>query len=267
MSALPTCPARYRDCLVGALLCFSAVEKALARSSMPEQRFDIPLAGILVELFFGVWLFVGLYGSLTRTLSVALFICFLGVAAYRHWQGAGSCGCFGDIRVPPMFAAILDCAVLVALLAVRCSDRVEASRSRWMSFGLLAVLGSGALLSLPVLFRSDEEFEEIRLPELVDSRFPYLDDVDIGPLLAKGSWLVLLVQPGCEVCEQEISRCEEDARRMRITLAVVQLPSSVLVSPPSRDGRAVGSLSRRKRWIVRTPLSFRLDDGVVSLRR
>jgi hypothetical protein len=94
--------------------------------------------------------------------------------------------------------------------------------------------------------------------------FPYFDDVDIGPALAKGTWVVLLVQPGCEACERELARSERETRRLRLPLAVLQLPSGVRGGIHSSTGRIVGSLKARKRWVARTPLTFRLDDGVVS---
>ncbi len=166
--------------------------------------------------------------------------------------------------MPHASTAAMDCLVLLTLLTVRCSDRHSPSPERWWTFGFVTLASNLLLLLIPFAFQPDKEFEEIQLVGLANSRFPYLDDVDIGPSLATGSWVVLLVHPGCEACKQEVSRREEEARRLNLRLAIIQMPSRDRVDLPPHNGRVIGLLRDRKRWVAHTPLTFRLDDGIVS---
>lgn len=50
------------------------------------------------ELFFGLWLLVGVLPKATWRFSLACFTCFAGVSLFKALSGEASCGCFARSR-------------------------------------------------------------------------------------------------------------------------------------------------------------------------
>ncbi|MDR0703652.1 MAG: hypothetical protein LBF88_01550 [Planctomycetaceae bacterium] len=67
---------------------------------------------VAFELFCGVWLVFGLLPRLTWWVVVGLFLVFWIVSFYKTISGAATCGCWGNVEIPPVYTALLDTLVI-----------------------------------------------------------------------------------------------------------------------------------------------------------
>lgn len=148
LSHPPTEPIKYNGAdrawtvcryILGTLLIAAAVLKANELASSPllgpgllNQRWFLVLV-VEIETVLGAWLLLGTGATWTWAATLLLWLVFLGVAGYEAFTGAGSCGCFGRIRVNPRYTACFDLAVVLAL---------PFSRPRWggTSLSIAAIL-------------------------------------------------------------------------------------------------------------------------------
>jgi hypothetical protein len=67
------------------------------------------------EVVLGIWLLSGKWEVFAKRLALSCFILFAVVAGERSVSGAVSCGCFGQVRVNPVFVLLFDLTAVVAL--------------------------------------------------------------------------------------------------------------------------------------------------------
>jgi hypothetical protein len=108
--------------------------------------------------------------------------------------------------------------------------------------------------------------------EWLGQHFPLVPYINLGDLLLKGQWEVLLYHSNCPDCETALAGM---ARRSTIGATEEPRRAAVAVPPYGTTGNAVddrgriarGKLSEELDWFVETPLLVSLADGkVVSVR-
>jgi hypothetical protein len=280
---------------LGTVLLTAAVLKGYELATLPllgrgllNQRWLLA-AVVEVELVFGGWLLVGLAGRWTWAATGVLWLAFLGIAGYEAVTGAGSCGCFGRVRVDPLYTTVFDLAVILALPFCRPLTRPAAGVDRRSLHGaavaLLAVAGaafgtwdlsrySPARLAADGLTFADGTVV-LEPDKWVGRRFALAEYIDIGPDLARGDWIVLLYRYDCDHCQRTVPRYAGLAARSAGLppplggLAVVALveippyaPASQKLVRPDMPVRA-GQLTAEHNWFASTPVAVRLHEGQV----
>jgi len=123
-------------CMIGVTLLIAGMAKldlhsrpalAATESLLPAQ-YLIPVAS--VELALAAWLFSGLQPTVSRFLSLMLFVGFAAAAIYAIFLKKASCGCLGSLQVSPWIMFIYDILAVVALAASLLVDRVGSPRQQ-----------------------------------------------------------------------------------------------------------------------------------------
>ncbi|MDR0608558.1 MAG: hypothetical protein LBG58_00420, partial [Planctomycetaceae bacterium] len=94
-----------------------ATTPTLGESLLHARWFNIFV--VEFELFFGIWLFFGLLPKLTHWMSVGLFSIFLVFSFHKTISGATTCGCWGNVEIPPIYTVLLDVFVIGLLIVFR----------------------------------------------------------------------------------------------------------------------------------------------------
>ena len=240
------------------------------------------------ELFFGLWLLVGIYPKVTWLAALLCFAGFAGISLVKALSGAASCGCFGQLAVNPWYTVVLDLGLIAMLFRWR-PARAESGFSRgprrltarlsaisvvWLVVGIPGAVAMGAVEPS----RLTEEGEILGNGELVviepetwvGRRLPVARHVDIGGRLLRGTWLVLFYDHRCSACRDAVSKYEELAEDFSKdpdcpAIALVECPPYADEASLCEDACAVrGRLSNTKRWRVREPVAILVDRGKVQ---
>jgi hypothetical protein len=115
---------------------------------------------------------------------------------------------------------------------------------------------------------TDEEVVLLEPATWIGHRFPLLHEIDIGPQLAKGSWVIVLFQHSCSHCQAVLPRYADIAESQAdgegvFRVALVEVPPH---DPSERSLSAHctrGRLNDKKQWFVVTPTEILLKDGDV----
>jgi hypothetical protein len=235
-------------------------------SGLIQQRILL-ICLIEAELLLAIWLLVGGASRLRFLCAIACFCLFAAAAAYEFFHAMPSCGCFGNVKVSPAVAAVLDVAAVIALWTTR------ASRATWKSdrppprrllagYSAASVL-TAALWTAYLLEPAHAATALVVLdPDTWPNRpFPLLDEIDGSAPLRDGRWLVILYHFDCSDCRAAIPAYEALADRVHI--AFVAMPP--LGPSPVADSPAYLSLTLRPdhEWFATTPLVAALQDGSV----
>ena len=187
---------RTFGCLVAGRFLLSAI--LIATGTVKLWGFDHHMAwrsiglGVLAtaEIYAGTALAFGAFGfGLVRVL-LAAFSAFLAWNLYQVATGSATCGCFGDLRVPPWLAACLDLSILIFLVAV-CRRGEQVAKVSLLRTGQVAVVS----LAVTVLIST-----------VADTRRAVRGgngDVALESYL-RGDWIIILHRPGCRKCEEVI---------------------------------------------------------------
>ena len=270
-----------------------ATEPVVGTGLLTSRWFLI--AVVEFELFFGLWLWFGLYPRRTWQLALLCFSTFGRVTLYKALSGEATCGCFGRVPVNPWYTLALDLAAVVALLGLRPAGITESSPRPVAGEGagvragprrqLACVVGISLLVGIPAArtmasyqpasldeagdIFGDSEFVVLEPEKWVGKRFPLLKYIDVGESLARGEWIVLLHREGCRHCEQAIPKSEQLAEDFGLQHGTPRMP---LVEVPRVAGRVssrrssacvLGMLTSGKAWFLETPLEVRLEKGMV----
>jgi hypothetical protein len=68
------------------------------------------------EVYFGIWLLIGLYPRWSRLLALACFFVFLQFALVAMLQGRPNCNCFGPVPARPWVPLAIDASLFLGLL-------------------------------------------------------------------------------------------------------------------------------------------------------
>jgi hypothetical protein len=268
---------------VGSILLFAATAKWTALWGEPavwRMLEVLAAAQAAIEVLLAVWLFSGIVPRLVHRLAIGLFLVFAAYSAWLVLLGVSTCGCFGNVRVPPLVVLALDLGVLAGLLG--CPPPVSTPRIRlWplvraSASGLgIAAAFAGVLLwaspSMPTPFRpgSDVRREILEPASWPGTLFPLLPQIATDAPLSSGDWIVVLHRPSCSSCRtvhEEYAELDRElrARSAGLRVAFVEVPWSGEQLPPRRKSAyALGRLSEDRQWFVETPVIVKLQNGRV----
>jgi hypothetical protein len=95
---------------------------AMISESSPVTRWDSLFNVLLVqaELLLALWLISGSHSDLCFATSALFFVGAIAANLRSIWLRKSSCGCFGNIEIPPEATLVLNIAILSAIaLAIR----------------------------------------------------------------------------------------------------------------------------------------------------
>ena len=244
---------------------------ASATSVLLSRPVQIAVVG--VELLLAVWLLVGIYAREARMAASGLFLAFAGYACWRLVAGAGSCGCFGAVDVPPAVMLALDLLVVTALFGCPSTDAItKTGPLRWtMALTAALVVPTTAAIFADRPVGPDGMAADglvVLKPETWTGRpFPLLEHVAIPASLDSGRWTVVLYRHDCADCLRDLPRHEALAKRLAEErsghrVALVSVPPHAGGADPS-TAAVRGRLDQRRDWFVSVPAVVELRAGIV----
>jgi hypothetical protein len=116
-----------------------------------ENLFNVLL--IQIELTLALWLLSGYRQPLSFATSAVFFLCAIASNVRAIWLNKTSCGCFGNIEIPPEMTVCLNIGFLVAIASsLRCSklanftSALKFGRDGWIiPLGVFALLGAAII--------------------------------------------------------------------------------------------------------------------------
>jgi thiol-disulfide isomerase/thioredoxin len=276
---------------IAALLLASAGLKGYALATAPTVGSGFfsskpVLIGIVeVEFILAALLLSGLWKQQVRWLTMAVFTLFAGVAGYKVWTGAASCGCFGRIEVDPRYTFVLDILVVSLLFAFGPEKNLgsppQLRRTTLAIFtSMVLVIGAGGGVAMALYQPASLTGEE--LPEggpgslvvlepetWIGKKFPLLKHIDVGSQVESGSWVVVLHRSDCHTCQKALPLYRELAGEGEFvagkpSVALIEMPGSEKphVGPSGRH-LIYGKLQPTRDWFATTPVAVLLRDGLV----
>ncbi len=269
--------------IVALLLWAAASAKGyqLATSSVEGNRFWL-IAQVEIEWLMGLLL---VSGVAWKSMRVGAIILFLIMACYSAWlisHSVESCGCFGLIRVNPWWTLVVDCLVVIALVAI--GYQSEAARVR-TTLQKCCVLSLALAIGLPAAWLM-ASFEPAHLDTagqiIGESRqvvlepenwrgklFPLLPHLQRGSQFQRGHWKILLYHHDCANCAEILEHwpgslsadSNQDTKLAIIVLPPAEGANSELELLTPRP--LIDTLSASRDWIVTTPTILTLNRGVV----
>jgi hypothetical protein len=299
---------RFLSLLLSIILMAAAVLKGLesaVRSDFiagPLSNHWLQLAEMEGELCWAAFLAIGCFPSTMWRVTFLGFSIFACVAFYKAYAGDVSCGCFGRSSVNPWVTGTFDCGVLVALRLCRpeiSTARVIKQSMTWQRtlLALIVVLLGTIVTVAAVAYKpvtqgnngvvdADSHIVVLEPEKLVGNYFSLAGQIDVGPQLKQGRWIVVMYHADCETCRKAIPVYKEFNARVRdreggidIKICFVEMPpyaaprddplhgfagedsSSRHISSGTTSIR--GKLSEKHEWFATTPIVVELSDGLI----
>jgi hypothetical protein len=250
------------------------------------MRSKIILAVLIeAEILLSVWLLVGGFRRIRFIIALVCFSMFAVAAGYEAFRAMPSCGCFGNVKVPPAITAAFDVLAVIALWITRPRrlrvTNVLPSRRRALCGAIVAasataILWTGYFLKVAPADSLSPEAGDGDLVVLepqswVNLPFPLLNDIENGDQLRTGRWLLVLYHYDCDSCLQAIPNYRlwamaagNDDTRPR--LAFIAMPP---VAPEGQEPVTPSATYQRlllrpdHDWFATTPVVVALKDGRV----
>ena len=265
--------------LFAALLLVAAGLKADLAFNDPIVRshtaeFARHLLSAVTEAGVAAWLLSGVAPAWARRAAMALLSVFVAVAGWHLLRGDADCGCFGRG------------------LPARAAAPAGARRRRNRPGGVrifLAVLAGLGVPALTVLFGADPFKPQSETGGAIDAvildprgwdgkPFPLLGElVPSGQDVAKGKWVVILVNHACHKCEEYLAHADFGALRQADgptapprSLGLIEF----LLDEGGEGAKVPGPVSvttlrlrKGPTYITDGPYEIYLNDGVVERTR
>jgi uncharacterized membrane protein YphA (DoxX/SURF4 family) len=296
---------RVMRIFIGILLLVAAITKAHQLATVPSLGTGILEARwfnifvVQFELLFGIWLFVGLMPRLTWLASLACFVVFATVSAWKWISGSESCGCFGTVQVYPAWTLLLDLVVIGLLIVFRPKGIVfqwkaffdelpELKRVRRIGFVAVAWLLLVAPVTWAMMSVENNDLAELGTEFIgADGRktillepekwvgkefhlLPYIEPSEMREKLKTGEWTVVFYHEGCLSCEKVLVEYTKLADELHISdddlrFAFVCVPPFTnryfyIKSEIALHLTLRGSVA----WDIKTPLQVSIQDGIVK---
>lgn len=249
----------------------------LAKLSDPASHDSITVLLSVLEIAFAWLLWAEWQAAFVRKSTVILFLGFAAAALTKALRGDASCGCFGTLEINPWVTMVMDIALAVSAVMVR-TPEPAAIRSRSLrllrgisAVGLLIVATGVYTAARPTMvtgagiIAASSRLILLEPEHWLGSRFPIADEIDVGPQLLRGRWVVVFFRYNCKPCQAPMPHYLAQAAS-GIPTALIELPPyapSEKSIVPAESGCLYGRLRRTRRWIVRTPMHLELVDGQV----
>jgi len=254
---------------------------------MPTILNDRTVLAFVVEaeLVLACWLAVGAFDRARFFCTIGCFALFSVVATWESIHALPSCGCFGEIRIPPGFIACFDVAAVIALWLTRprgTSVRLPRHlNARLIGGAVVVALASGILwtgffLNKAAATANDSLHKDRQVVILAadtwrNQTFPLLDAIEGGAALRRGRWCVMLYHYDCPTCIKAIPlylqmAATGDHAPGRLRIGFIAIPpfgeESADPVPDSPDYLRL-RLPADRDWFVMTPTVVTLEDGKV----
>ena len=233
---------------------------------------------VVGEILFALVLIAGIWLQYTWLLSLLGFTAFTLISMMKGLSGESSCGCFGTATVNPWITVILDLLIVACLVVFR--ERLDWRFPTLDRKKVLAVLVVWLVLAIPTMFAmlslkqqplgilgtELEGFDGRRMIHLepekwIGKEFPliaWFTELKGTEVLLVGAWNVLLVQPGCDKC-QEMMKDLEKKKPEKVAFVILSSQSGENVMQTSFPTFV---LDKRIDWFADTPLMVKLSDGI-----
>jgi hypothetical protein len=277
---------------LGAVLLISAILKmhqlfSGSASFVPHSIRSKIFVAILIEvqILLSIWLFVGGFTRI-RLITVALcFGIFALVSAYDAIRGMPTCGCFGNVEVPPLVTSAFDLVAVVALFATQFrrprikSDSLSRCRvivglgfalSSSAAFWICYIVAVGRAAASP--YEGDDRGSIVLYPESwLNKPFPLFNEIDGGGQIRNGRWLIVLYHYDCKSCLEAIPiysfwAANAVSASGEMHLAFIAIPP---YAPQGHDPVSASfaylrlSLRPDNDWNATTPVVAAIEDGRV----
>lgn len=268
--------------IVGLLLIVAALLKSIEiyqhPSSILADDFSRFLTPVLIgcELGLGLCAILRLYWRQLRLLAMLLFASFACYSLLLVFQGAVSCGCFGQLKVNPWWTLLLDIAIFAGLaLEFFAKKTDETSRDKPKT---IHAIGTGIIsfaLALGLMWhaaprQASSQNEFLTIGNLIilepetwaGKKFPLLEYVDVD--VSQGKWVLLLHRHDCSKCLEAVPKYDKLASlSLRYQVAIIEVPPHDASHETNASHCHVGQLSDAREWFVETPVEIDLENGVV----
>ena len=280
--------------LTGLILLISGSLKGVDLfNGITTHHLLLHLLELLAELVIGLWLIWGGTARTAAQITIAMFLVFTGVSAYRGLHGAASCGCFGPVQVNPWITVTLDLFVILIMSWSLRGTKSGAPRRAGPGAlrNLTALLLVVALVWLglwarrywrPAYLHADGRITGgngllFTTPPGWYRRYMPLRRFIVDPgspggaaQINHGRWLVIIYYHQCPECRQAIAGLARRYRRNKpanIRIALLQIPPwGHLPRQLAPAGWLRLKLSRRFTWRINPgiPSMIDLKDGKVT---
>jgi hypothetical protein len=232
----------------------------------------------VAELIASAAFISGLAPILMRRLGILMFAGFAVVSASEGLFHYKSCHCFGAIQVNPWHTALLDLAALAALVYLKPS-RISWSRSSTIIFLVMSMVGLSSLAAVwfhqsnlaqtGILSSESSRLIVLEPTTWLQKRFSLAEFIDIGPVLVKRRWIILLVHHDCPDCIAAIPLYEAHQSQFAsgdARLAIIEMPPYAQGNeelPSTKSFALIGRLKNDRDWFAKTPIALMIQDGIV----
>ncbi len=245
---------------------------------------------IVVAIELSVVFLAFLRPSWAWPLLVGMFTLFVAMLSKMIADGATSCGCFGGaIKIPPAAMLALDGSCLVAILATRPWNSLNAAPLRWplllAAFAVAWIAPFVAFkneqlptqppalpgvawhlpVTMPVFQTINPRKQEWLGKNLKDTPLGPLIDVDLYPQDA--TWILYRIT--CEHCAKELMEIANDPERAAKLYVLVRIPEpdeakfrQVHQYPPIYQEALLPPLARG--YFGQTPWTLEVEGGVIK---
>jgi hypothetical protein len=255
--------------------------RSLILMSLFRNRLFLP-AAFEGEFLIGIWLIFGGLGQLRRFVAAVTFFLFGVTAFFEAVRGSPSCGCFGNIPVPPIATALFDAFAVVVLVyfakkKIGLTDR-PLSRRQIIGIGAASILASicvcGAYFAEPATVGLVSGSYELygglvvlQPREWLGKSFPLFNHINGSIPMRSGRWRLVFYHYDCLDCLDAVTfyralAANGDGIRTAF-IAMPPLPS--VGSDPVSDAADYLhlELSGDHEWFAPTPLVVAIQDGIV----
>ena len=257
--------------LTGGILVVSALAKCLSIGARPhpiDGLFWI-VVPVVIECIAAAAL-VFYRGQHVQILSATMFFFFAIVSFKSAIQGEVTCGCFGDLKLPPALVGSMDLALSggFGCLLIFSNKTRNASRignNIMLCLFLTFLVAACYALSIPRYTQlSEYSFNEssglvyLHPPDWIKQVNPLLELVEKKERhCLEDKKLIFLLDPECPKCRQLIRHLSPDPQASS-SLVYTEMPSD----PNGQIPFCV--LDDRNQWLISGPWKLTVEQGVVN---
>ena len=278
---------------LGGLACFPTYVAALLASTAALKVYQLATHAILetswlaspglvaavalYEWLLAAWLISNLWRSWAWWATICTFCGFAAISLFLAARSE-SCGCFGVWSISPWISFSIDVLVVLVLVFSRrvwrtSSVATTGTRVTLSAVGLATAVSTLTLVTLraPTIAQKDSGVivagrrTVVLEPERWLGKYlPILPFIDKADVISSGDWDALLYRSDCPECQRTLlSLAQRDSRD---PIALIELPpfEEHREAHASTKGIEWMRASGRYRWIAKTPIKMRLEDGVVA---
>lgn len=201
-----------------------------------------------------------------------MFAVFCSGSCFKWLVGAESCGCFGEVRVPPAVTFVLDLVVLAGLAYWQPLQTGFGKKglALWFSVATAGVL---ATILIPLMApdfvdaeigqtTSDGSMIVMMSASWIGKPVPIVKFIRGDHAYLTGNWQLILFHEDCGKCQRLIADLISTNPPMPVVM--VEIPPYQALPRPDSDQIQWRRLSDEKEWFVSAPIILDLRDGVVT---